>query len=61
MAPPADPGSAPCRRSGWWSCDVADDAHHPGLLVVDVVAVGHPLPGITGVEVAGDGLAGEGR
>jgi hypothetical protein len=41
---------------GGGSGDVADDAHHPGLLVVDVVAVGHPLAGVARVEVAGDGL-----
>ncbi len=32
--------------------------HHPGLTVIDVVAVGKPLPGVVGVEVHLDGLHG---
>lgn len=37
---------------------VGHDRHHSGFAVIDVVAVGKPLPGIVGVEVHLDGLHG---
>ena len=39
---------------------VAEYGHHAALgRVIEVVAVGHPLPGVVRIEVAGDLLAGQ--